>query len=128
MPSSAIQFPTLDEVLHIHGRVIEAFGGSPGLHDPGMLESAVNRPQSGYYEGLPEMAAALFKSLLNNHSFVDGNKRVTFFATGVFLRINGWRFEVGAQEGCHFIATSLSGSCANYDRLLTWIRESIRPL
>ena len=128
MPSSQIQFLTLDEVLHIHELVIEAFGGSPGLRDLGMLESAVHRPQTGYYDGLPEMAAALFESLLNNHPFVDGNKRVAFFATDVFLRINGLRMEVDAQEGYHFITTSLSEHSADYARLFAWVRETIRPL
>ena len=74
------------------------------------------------------MAAALFESLLNNHPFVDGNKRVAFFATDVFMRINGLRMEVDAREVYRFITTSLSEHSADYARLLAWIRETIRPL
>ena len=128
MPDNSVQFLTLQEVGHIHQRVIEVFGGSFGLRDAGMLDSAVSRPQSGYYSGLPEMAAALFESLLINHPFVDGNKRVAFFATDAFLRINGWRFKVDAQQAYRFIKTSLSERRADYDRFLVWISESIRPL
>ena len=93
-----------------------------------MLDSAICRPQTGYYNGLPEMAAALFDSLLNNHPFVDGNKRVAFFATDVVQRISGWRLEVDANAGYRFITTRFSECSANYDRLLAWIRYSTRPL
>jgi death-on-curing protein len=64
---------------------IDRFGGASGLRDRGLLESALYRPQSGYYDGLDQMAAALLESLLINHPFVDGNKRVAFFATDVFF-------------------------------------------
>src|SRR5262245_37832069 len=98
-----ILFPTLDEALLLHAALIERFGGSPGVRDLGLLDSALHRPQSGYYEDIIEMAAALFESLSQNHPFVDGNKRVAFFLTDVFLRLNGWRIEVTANAGHRFI-------------------------
>jgi death-on-curing protein len=58
---------------------------------PGVLEAALFRPQTGYYEDIVIEAAALLESLAINHPFVDGNKRIAFAAADVFLRINGWR-------------------------------------
>ena len=69
-------YPTLEEVLAIHSTLIERFGGSHGLRDKGALESALARPQTGYYRDLIEEAAALWESLSKNHPFIDGNKRV----------------------------------------------------
>ena len=90
MPSDRVLHLSVDEVLAIHGRLLDTFGGPPGVRDPGLLESALFRPRTGYYRDLAEMAAALFESLIMNHPFIDGNKRVAFFATDVFLRLNGW--------------------------------------
>jgi death-on-curing protein len=86
LPSEAVKFLSLNEVIAIQERLIERFGGSGGLRDKGLLESAIYRPQTGYYDDLPQMAGALFESLINNHAFVEGNKRVAFFACDVFLR------------------------------------------
>src|SRR5207302_9544093 len=72
---------TVAEVLAIHHRQIESYGGSHGLRDVGTLEAAVFRPQTGYYNSLAEEAAALMESLANNHPFLDGNKRVAFDAS-----------------------------------------------
>ncbi|UQZ88030.1 type II toxin-antitoxin system death-on-curing family toxin [Deltaproteobacteria bacterium Smac51] len=79
------------DILGIHHVLLEQYGGSGGLRDLGALESAVFRPQCGYYDGIIEEAAALLESLLINHPFIDGNKRVAFAACDVFLRINGCR-------------------------------------
>ena len=125
MPSESVLFLSLDEVLAIHERVIDAYGGADGVCDLGLLESALYRPQSGYYEDLVTMAAALFESLLMNHPFVDGNKRVAFFATDVFLRLNGWRLEVDANEA-HALLTELlgTGQC-DLAHLAEWIHASV---
>ena len=79
------------EVMLVHRVMIERFGGAEGVRDMGALESALFRPQSGYYADTIAEAAALFESLAMNHPFVDGNKRVAFGAVDVFLRINGIR-------------------------------------
>ena len=70
--------------------MIEEYGGVHGLRDQGALESAVFRPQTGYYTDLSEEAAALLESLVNNHAFLDGNKRVGFAAAHTFLLVNGF--------------------------------------
>ena len=90
MPGNPVQFLSLDEVLEIHAAVIDRFGGTKGIRDQGLLESALYRPKTGYYSGLIDMAAALFESLINNHPFVDGNKRVAFCSADFFLRLNGY--------------------------------------
>jgi death-on-curing protein len=119
---------TLDEVLVIHERCIETFGGRAGVRDLGLLESDLYRPQSGYYEDLATMAAALFESLLMNHPFADGNKRVAFFATDVFLRLNGWKLEVDAHEAHALITGLLETQSADIDHLLVWITGSLEKL
>ena len=81
LPNNVVQFLSVDEVLEIHSALIGRFGGAAGVRDMGLLESALYRPQSGYYEDLVEMAAAMFESLINNHPFTDGNKRVAFSST-----------------------------------------------
>jgi death-on-curing protein len=125
LPSDIVRFLSRDEVLEIHTRVIEALGGAPGVRDLGLVESALYRPQSGYYEDLVAMAAALFESLLINRPFVDGNKRVVFFATDVFLRLNGWRLVVDAQAAYgHLTGLLESGQC-DLEHLSKWIRASV---
>jgi death-on-curing protein len=84
---------TLADVLGMHTTLIQRYGGSPGLRDAGALESAIFRPQAGYYADIVAEAAALLESLAINHPFVDGNKRIAFAAVDVFLRINGWRLQ-----------------------------------
>jgi death-on-curing protein len=123
-----VKFLSLDEVLAIHERLIGRFGGAPGIRDMGLLESALYRPRTGYYQDIAEMAAALFESLLMNHPFVDGNKRVAFFATDVFLRLNGWRVEVDPNAAHGYIVRSLEQSTGDFQHFLAWIRDSMRSL
>ena len=124
MPADAVQFLSRDELLEIHARLIARFGGEDGLRDPGLLDSALFRPQTGYYADLAEMAAALFESLIMNHPFVDGNKRIAFFATDVFLRLTGYRLKVSAREAHPFLIGLLEEGQCGYDNLLPWIRRS----
>ena len=78
------------DALFFHQQLIERYGGARGVRDVGALESALHRPQTGYYDTLIHEAAALLESLVQNHPFVDGNKRVVFAVVDVFLRINGF--------------------------------------
>ncbi|MEI2744294.1 MAG: type II toxin-antitoxin system death-on-curing family toxin [Ottowia sp.] len=89
----AHDYLTVADVLGMHTVLIQRYGGAPGVRDPGALESALFRPQTGYYEDIVAEAAALLESLAINHPFVDGNKRIAFAAADVFLRINGWRLQ-----------------------------------
>lgn len=117
-----VEFLTLDETLAIHQGLIEAFGGTDGVRDLGLLESALYRPRSGYYEDLIAMASALFESLLMNHAFVDGNKRVAFFATDVFLRMNGWRIVIDAADAYDFIVGGLERGEIDREAIEAWLR------
>jgi death-on-curing protein len=123
-----IKHLSLDEVLAIHNRLIERFGGAGGVVDLGLLDSALHRPRTGYYRDIAEMAAALFESLIMNHPFVDGNKRVAFFATDVFLRLNGWKLSVEAQKAHAFIIGLLENKDCDLRHLLPWIRQSVTKL
>lgn len=109
----------------MHGRLIERFGGTEGIRDIGLLESALYRPQSGYYGDLSEMATALFESLIMNHPFVDGNKRVAFFTTDVFLRLNGHFLAVEDEAAYSFLMERFETGTCDFDHLLPWMRASI---
>jgi len=121
-------FLTLDEVLEMHGTLIKRFGGAAGVRDLGLLESALYRPQTGYYTSLLEMAAALFESLINNHPFIDGNKRVAFFSTDVFLRINGYKFAVDGKTAHRFLMNLFETDSCELVNLQPWITESAQPI
>ena len=77
----------------MHTVLMQRYGGAPGVRDPGALEAALYRPQTGYYEDIVAEASALMESLAVNHPFLDGNKRIAFAATDVFLQINGWQLK-----------------------------------
>lgn len=125
MPSKVVQFLSVDEVLEIHSAMIERFGGAAGLRDQGLLESALYRPQSGYYADLVEMAAALFESLINNHPFIDGNKRVAFFSSDVFLRLNGYKIVVDPLVAYDFLMSLFASSTCDLEHLQPWLRSVI---
>ena len=85
---------TVDNVREIHAEAVAQFGGSTGVRDPALLESAVAAPQAGFggkplFADLAEVAAAYLFYLCRNHPFVDGNKRTALGACLVFLRLNG---------------------------------------
>jgi death-on-curing protein len=91
-----MRYLTDEQVLFLHARLIAETGGSHGVRDLGMLQSAVARPQASFegadlYPDLCTQAAALFDSLVRNHPFVDGNKRTAITAAALFLKINGRR-------------------------------------
>ena len=123
MPASTATFLSLDEVVAIHERLIVRFDGDHGIRDRGLLESALFRPQTGYFAHLEEMAAAMFESLLANHAFIDGNKRAAFFATDVFLRLNGWNLVLTADQGEQSIVGMLEANDRSFEKILKWIRE-----
>jgi death-on-curing protein len=121
-------FLTVAEVYRMQYRLIELFGGLHGVRDKGAVEAAVFRPQIGYYNSLEEEAAALMESLGNNHGFIDGNKRIAFAATDVFLRRNGFCIEVEAAGGYEFINGSMERGEFRFGRIVEWIRAHIKPV
>lgn len=88
---------TLIEAIELHQKLIELFGGAPGIWEMGALESALMHPLMGYYESPTEEAASLMESLTKNHPFIDGNRRIAFFAMDVFLRMNGFCIDCDNQ-------------------------------
>jgi death-on-curing protein len=122
----AIEYLRLEDVLFIHADQIDRFGGTHGLRDPGLLEAALFRPQTGYYKSVIEQAAALWESLSQNHPFIDGNKRVAFAATFVFLSINNVEITASDQQAQQFLLDLYQRSALNYDVLLSWLREHTR--
>jgi death-on-curing protein len=116
---------TIAEVLAIHNQQIEQFGGLDGIRDRGLLESAVFRPQIGYYNSLAEEAAALMESLANNHPFLDGNKRVAFAATHTFLLVNGFDLAVNSISVFEFMMRSLSSGEFRFAKIVRWIDDHI---
>lgn len=120
-------FPSLEEALYFHSEIIARFGGSPGIRDLGLLESALARPRSGYYSSLSEQAAALMQSLALNHAFVDGNKRLAFGLTAVFLRINVFRTRVTPQEGEAFVVKRIIANRAELEEITDWLESHMSP-
>ena len=128
MPNDLVLYLSVEEVLVIQERLAVRFGGPDGVRDAGLLESALYRPQTGYYGDLAEMAAALFESLLMNHPFVDTKKRIAFFATDAFLRLNGWKLDVDADRARKLLIGLLEAGECDFDHLLPWIRDALEQL
>lgn len=96
-------FLSREDVEEIHAYQTRVFGGSSGLRDSGLLESAVATPQSSFggkflYADVFEMAAAYMVSIIGNHPFLDGNKRTGAMSAAVFLEVNGYDFRADASE------------------------------
>jgi len=121
-------FLTVAEVVAIHHHQIEEYGGEHGLLNEGALEAAVFRPQTGYYNALSEEAAALLESLVNNHAFLDGNKRVGFAATHTFLLVNGFDLNVTSKAAFELIVKSITEGKFRFSLLHEWIAAHIVPL
>src|SRR3974390_3227815 len=117
---------TVGEVLLIHHLQIENYGGDPGIRDKALLESAAFRPQIGYYSTAAEEAAALMESLVNNHPFLDGNKRVAFAAMHTFLLVNGYDLEVRPLAAYDFMVHSIARGEFRFGPILEWINNHIR--
>ena len=116
-------YPSTEDVIAVHDRLIAEFGGSLGIRDRGALESAVARPQSGYYEDLIQEAAALWESLSQNHPFVDGNKRVSVTTMAAFLRVNGYRLEFDDNEAFEFLIGLYKSDSMRFKQLEGWLRR-----
>jgi len=119
---------TVAEVVAIHHHQIEEYGGEDGLLNQGSLEAAVFRPQTGYYNDLSEEAAALLESLVNNHPFVDGNKRVGFAAAHTFLLVNGFDLDVTSKAAFEFIMKAIADGKFRFALLHEWIAAHLVPL
>lgn len=126
-----IIFLTLDEVIEIHEQQIDRYGGSPGLRDPGALDSAVAMPQSTFggeylHGSIPTMAAAYLFHLCQNHAFVDGNKRVGANSAITFLLMNEWKPLFGEDELVELVL-AVAGSGMSKQALTEIFERRSRP-
>lgn len=123
----------LDSVIlrTLHQQLIDEYGGSHGVRDPGLVESALDRPRNKWhYEedvDLPALAAAYTWAFVKNHGFVDGNKRVGAVAAGVFLGLNGLELEAPEPELVAAILAVATSEWTEAD-LSAWIRDHTVPL
>jgi death-on-curing protein len=120
-------YPSLQETLELHRQLILRFGGAEGVRDRGLLESALVRPRTGYYDTLSMQAAALLQSLCRNHCFVDGNKRAAFATAAVFLLMNGYRLRIDPNESEAFIVDDVIGNRAEIETIASWLEARMVP-
>lgn len=120
-----MHYLTLHDALYIHGEQLRLFGGAPGIRDAGLIEAALLRPQTGYYSGVIEEAAALWESIAMNHGFVDGNKRVAFACLDIFLELNGHTLKANQQAVIDFIYNHLEDGTFRKDVIQRWLTENV---
>lgn len=125
-----MRYLSIAEVLELHRRIVERTGGSAGLRDLGALESAVAQPRMTYgsvdlYPDLASKAAALGFSLIKNHAFVDGNKRIGHAAMETFLVLNGCELHASVDESEERVL-AVASSTLDRDGFLKWVREVLR--
>jgi death on curing protein len=119
---------TREAVLAIHAQLLARFGGSAGIREDNMLESALAKPRQLHAYGQPnvyEMAAAYAFGIVKNHPFVDGNKRAGFVAAYTFLGINGFDFTAPEEEAVIFTRGLAAGEITLEEYTL-WLQKSSR--
>ena len=126
-----MNYLTTAQVLFIHARLIAETGGAPGIRDLGLLESAVARPQATFdgedlYPDLATKAAALMASLVGNHPFVDGNKRVGITAAAIFLQRNGQRL-TATNEAVEAFTLSVAQGKKSMEEITAWFAGNTAP-
>jgi death-on-curing protein len=125
-----VNYLSVAQLLFIHMRLIAETGGGSGIRDFGLLAAAVARPQATFdsqdlYADLFTKAAALMDSLVRNHPFVDGNKRVGITAGSLFLSLNGWRLTASNSELEHF-TLQVAQSQVNIEQMALWFEHNTR--
>ena len=125
-----MRYLTLGEVVDLHRAVIETTGGAFGIRDLGALESALAQPRASFggvdlYASLPDKAAVLCFSLVNNHPFVDGNKRLAHAATEAFLILNGSEIDAPVDEQERLMLDLASGRLTR-EQLAAWLVAHLR--
>jgi len=124
--SAEPRWVTYDQAIAVHARQLRRFGGAPGLRDEGMLQSALERPVNKWQYEQAEMsvlAAAYGFGLAKNHAFVDGNKRIAFMTTVIFLRKNGIMFAPDQAHATRMFFALAAGEVSE-ESLARWIRDN----
>ena len=118
---------SITQMMMLHAELLKLFGGSAGIRDQGLLESALKRPRNRWhYEQtvtIFELAAAYGFGIAKNHAFVDGNKRTSLLAIRTFLFSNGYSFSPDEIETVTMIE-GLAGGSVDEDLLASWIEEN----
>lgn len=119
------------QLLYLYRQVMERTGGSVGVRDQGLLESAVYRSQATFggqdlYPDLFSKVAALGHSIIRNHPFVDGNKRVGFEAMRIMLRLNGCEIRATMEQKFDFVITIAKGTLTEQG-IADWLKAHSRP-
>lgn len=114
-----------EQILLLHAQLIEATGGSDGIRDVGLLESALEGPFQSYggeelYPSIQAKAARLCYGLVKNHAMIDGNKRIGAHAMLVFLALNGYEIEYTQKELSDLIL-DVAGDRGEYEDILQWL-------
>ena len=122
---TARRYLTVADVLALHSMSVEVHGGTPVLRDLRLLESAVMRPQSGYDADIISEAASLGESIGRNHPLIDGNKRASFAAVDVFLRINGYRLDVTPDAAIEWLLERFETRTFTKWELEDWLRRVV---
>lgn len=127
-----MRYLTVSEVLDIHRQVVQQSGGSHGVRDLGAIESAVAQPQMTFsekelYPTIVEKASALGFSFIQNHPFVDGNKRIGHAAMETFLILNGYQIVASVDEQEQIIL-QVAASKVSREAFTDWLRAHIEPL
>jgi death-on-curing protein len=125
-----VVYLSVENVLEVHRRVIEEFGGDPGLRDRGLLESAVALPHASFEKtdlhlGLPEKAAAYHFHLCSNHAFIDGNKRVAVAVSELFLLLNGLELEV-EDSAIEDLTFGVARGSVSKEQVLAFFAENVK--
>jgi len=113
-------------ILAAHEEQLADHGGSPGIRDPGLLESALARPLNLAAYGKPDvcdLAAAYAVGLAKNHPFIDGNKRIAFVALELFLAVNGYELVVDDTD-CVMTMLAVAAGTMDQTTLAEWIRRN----
>lgn len=119
------EYVTTADALFFHQELIRRYGGASGIRDAGALESALHRPQTGYYDTVIDEAAALLESLVQNHPFIDGNKRAAFAVVDVFLRINGYVIEGDSSRLFESFMALIENKKFSMEFLVPWLKASV---
>lgn len=126
------EFVPEDAVLAIHERLIRKFGGSLGLRDKGLLESALSQPQQTFcgellHPTIHEQAAAYLYHLAKNHAFVDGNKRIALATVNAFLKLNGYKLTLSKAK-TEQLVIDIVESKVSKEELFVVFENYVQPL
>lgn len=127
-----VRYLTLEEVLFFHSAAISEYGGTHGIRDLTVIQSAVMRPRQAFrgrelYPDVWLKSAALFHSLAMNHGFVDGNKRVALISMSVFLKHNGWKLTASTDALFDFVLQVVNDHL-KVDKIAQWFKRNCKKL